>query len=268
MDVVYARDLIELEHDPNLVNDAARLADMRAHLAEGDIYLVRQVIPRDLIARIKTYLTNVGRHSLPNYHPLEPGCPNFHRVNQFDPRAYVQTCFHQFSFFPWNQDVFNLFEAMKPVFHVKNQLNNLPKDKFTSMQPEDGCAARLSFQFYPKGGGCIRKHTDPVSHHQLNVSLLTMSKKGEDYTQGGGFVERKNGERILFDDITEPGDVVHSCAATPHGVEDIDPSAPLDWLAFEGRWMMIFSVNQVVAGSGVHDSVDLDQEAAAESAAK
>jgi len=221
------------------------------------IYIVRNVISKESIANIIRYLTQVGKGSLPNYRKIEANCPNFHRIVMGDERSYVKGYFHQFVFFPWNQDVFNLFELTKEVYYLKNLLSNLSKNSFLSFQPENSCIARLSFQFYPRGIGKLNMHYDPVNYHQLTVPIMIMSKKGVDFNSGGVYVKKANGENIFLDDITDIGDVIYFNANTPHGVEVIDPNEPADWTSFKGRWMLLFAVNKLFNNETIQNSVDL-----------
>lgn len=178
-------------------------------------------------------------------------------MNRLDKRAYVKGCFHQFSFFPWNQDYFNLFELTKKAYALKNLTSNHKADKFMGVEPEDGCTARLAVQFYPKGNGLLNKHVDPVDKHQLTVPIMIMSEKGLDYQSGGAYIE-KNGEKIILDDICEMGDVVYFSAEIPHGVLPIDPDDTTPWLNFEGRWMLLLAVNKVSSNQDIKNAQDLE----------
>jgi hypothetical protein len=61
-----------------------------------------------------------------------------------------------------------------------------------------------------------------------------MSRKGDDYEQGGAFVDI-DGERLFIDDESVPGDILVYDGRTIHGVEDIDPLRPLDLTTINGR---------------------------------
>jgi hypothetical protein len=243
-----------------VLNDDAAILDIRKDIQNGAVYIFKNMYDKKWILEVRKYLTDIGKCSLPNYHSIEAAAPNFHRLNRWDERAYVKGCFHQFVFFPWNQDVFNFFEVLKEGFYLKNAINGLPKNKFMGMVPEDGCTARLSFQFYPKGTGGLNKHSDPVDHHQLTVPLLIMSKKGEDFETGGVYVEGEIDDRIFGDDLCDIGDVIFFNAQIPHGVQKIDEHKAADWLSFEGRWMMIFATNKVAGNHSVADARDLENK--------
>jgi hypothetical protein len=240
-----------------LLSDDARLQQVRTDIAAGDIYIARRQFDAALLQEIRGYLEGVGRGSLPNYAPIQAGAPNFHRMNRNDSRAYVPGCFHQFVFFPWNQDPFDLFTLCAPIYHMKNRLSGLPADSFLSLAPQDGCTARIAFQVYPRGGGFLARHADPVDYHQLTVPIMQMTRKGVDFQSGGLFVQMADGRDLVIDDLAEPGDVVYFNAACPHGVAAIDPDAPMKWTTFAGRWMMLFAVNRVAGNTAIGNAVTL-----------
>lgn len=256
--VTHARDVVFAEDLPRIVQDPDAVAEMRERIRDGDSYVVRSALPRGLVGRIKAYLSRIGQHSLPNYAKIEPGCPNFHRMNRLDPRADVRGMFHQFVFFPWNQDVFDLFRCFREIYELKNLLSGLPPRSFLGYEPERGCTARLAFQFYPSGGGQLNRHADPVGYHQLVVPTVAMSDRGEDYETGGLFVEREDGTRVDLDADLRMGDAVFFNASIIHGVAPVDPDAECDWLSFRGRWMALVAVNRLHSNEAVGRSQDLD----------
>jgi hypothetical protein len=259
--ITLGRNIAELDDSQALLRDDAAIAAVKDRIAAGDVYIARRQFEPSLMKEIREYLVGVGRGSLPNYAAIEPRAPNFHRMNRADPRAYILASFHQFVFFPWNQDVFDLFKLVAPIYHMKNRLSGLPADRFLANEPQDGCTARLAFQVYPRGGGFLNRHADPVDHHQLSVPILQMSRKGEDFHDGGLFVQMSNGEDLMIDDITEPGDVVYFNAACPHGVKPIDPDAALRWASFAGRWMLLFAVNRLAQNTTIGNATDLSRTA-------
>ena len=230
---------------------------MRKDFEQGDVYIAREILPKEKLLAFRKYLIGLGQNSLPNYHAIEEGAPNFHRMNRADERAYVKGCFHQWSFFPWNQDIFDVFSLFKDIFHIKNQLSGLSVDKFLGAQVEDRCTSRLGVQHYPSGAGFLNKHSDPVNYHQLVVPIMQLSTKGEDFSSGGLFVGKEDGTQVDVDDITEMGSVVYFNAQVPHGVEAIDPDMTEDWLSFKGRWMVLFAVNKLAGNTDIPDAVDL-----------
>jgi hypothetical protein len=204
---------------------------------------------------IVDYMKNIGRSSLPNYELIQEGAKNFHRINMDDERAYVQGTFHQFSFFPWNQDVFNFFELFEKIYFLKNKFGKLNERSFLAKTAENGCVARVSVQFYPAGSGFLNKHSDPVDYHQLVVPILQLSSKGKDFREGGSYVMNNQDEKIVLDDVAEKGDVLFFNATSPHGVDTIDPNSESTWLDFQGRWAILFAVNKVAGNQNISNSI-------------
>jgi hypothetical protein len=242
--------------DELVESDTARQLVLH-HIDREDVCIVRGVASRDEVNRLIDYLQAVGLGSMPNWQPITPKCPNHHRVNQWDERSYVKACFHQFSFFPWNHDVFNLFNRFRNVFALRNLLAGAGPETYLGLEPHDECIARLSFQFYPRGVGSMNAHIDPAGPHQAVVPTLMMSELGVDFQEGGAFMENSAGERIWIERHTSPGDVVLFSPRLVHGVARIDPGAEVDWPSFQGRWMSIFAVNKLATNKQVAESVDL-----------
>jgi len=258
--MIKANTIKYIENYKELLLEPNSIMKVRNDILDGDLYILKNAVDKNYVLNIREYLIGIGRGSLPNYHSINVNAPNFHRINIWDDRAFVKGCFHQFTFFPWNQDIFRVFDKTKEIYHLKNLINNQPKGKFLGPEPEDGCTARLSFQFYPKAIGGLNKHSDPVDHHQLTVPSLIMSKKGEDFHSGGVYVEDSSSTKIYLDDICEIGDVVFFNAQVPHGVDRIDEDKEEDWFSFEGRWMMIFATNKLFNNDEIHDAVDLEAD--------
>ena len=105
----------------------------------------------------------------------------------------------------------------------------------------NGLWTAARFHQYPKGGGFFRRHTDYVVKDVADEKstrfyqvVLTMSRKGVHFKQGGAFVD-VDGRRLCLDDVAEMGDIVVYDGRTVHGVEDIDPKEPLDLDTINGR---------------------------------
>jgi hypothetical protein len=226
---------------------------------DHDVCVIRRFVDPSYVASIVSYLSQVGRSSLPNRHATQSGCPNHHRAYTWDERSYVKGCYHQFSFFPWNEDIFTFFNVFRPIYQLRNLLSGKAADEFLSTKPQDGCIARLSFQFYPSALGAMNKHADPIDIHQQVVPVMVMSERGRDFRDGGLFFEAPGGERLYVEGPAQPGDIVLSHAQHPHGVEKIDPDAKPDWLSFEGRWSTVFAVNKLADSAHIADPIDFDR---------
>ena len=242
-----ARKLHVIEHRPELFDDTRFIEEMRSNIRDRDYYVIKNLVDATILRRIRAYLTSIGRNSLPSWSPLEEGCPDFHRVQQMNPNSPVQGILHQFMFHPWNQNVFDFFDLFASTYRYRNLISGLESDNFLKYTSSDSYCARLAFQFYPRGGGMMNQHSDPVGEHQLTVPTVQMSKKGVDYEGGGLFLIGEDGEPIQVDDYLDVGDGVFFNSEVAHGVEPIDPGTTPDWLAYEGRWMCLVAVVRAAA---------------------
>ena len=154
-----------------MLADSDSIEEIREGINNNVGYVFKGVVDAPFIDRILDYLKNVGRGSLPAYHPLAEGCPNFHRVIQNDKRAFVKSLSHQFLFHPWNHDVCNVFEKISPLYFLKNRIGGFESDAFLNATPKSGHISRIAFIHYPRGGGMVKRHADPEGHHQLTVPV-------------------------------------------------------------------------------------------------
>ncbi len=255
---MYFRELVEIPHPAEAIQDDQLVESMRQRLHQGDVFVARGAFPRDLMLQIRSYLTQIGRSSLPNYEPITAKAPNFHRVYG-DARSYVQGRFHQWSFFPWNMDVFGLFDLVRPAYELNNHLNGWRPEKYLGLEPEEGCIARLTFQAYPQGAGYISRHQDAAGPHKFTTVLVTLSDKGTDYDEGGAYFARseEESEDFFADDSLRVGDLTFTHSEVVHGVAPIDPEKQLDWLAFQGKWTLVMAINKLAGSTHIPDSKDL-----------
>ena len=223
-------------------------------IKSGEVLIFRNAVNKDLVNSIKAHLIALGRSSYPNYHAISTTSPNFHRLNDEDERAFVKGRFQQFNYFPWNQDYFNFFKRFKFIFELKNALSNLPINFGLETSPDSEFTAKLSFQFYPAGGGYLVKHADPVDKHQLAICTLVMSNYGEHFNSGGTFMEM-DGKKVFVERFCKEGDIIFNNAQIPHGVDKIDENHDMNWLEYKGRWMGLFANNKFSHVQSVSDSL-------------
>ena len=230
---------------------------MREHIEAGGAYLLRGAVDPSFVWRLRTYLESVGSNSFPNYEPIELGAANSHRINFWDDRSHVKGCFHQFNFYPWNQDILNLFSHFRGIYRLRNLINGLSADQFLDWQADAQIVPRLSVQFYPKAIGALNTHTDPVGFHQLCVPTLVMSEFGKDFHGGGFYLMSSVSNRVMIEKKASIGDLILINAQTPHGVATIDENLNEDWMSFEGRWTTLFAMNKIAESQQIDDSAEV-----------
>ena len=232
------------------------VTELQKIITDQNLLILRNDKPLHFFSQLKSYLTSIGQSSLPNYEAITKTSPNFHRINRIDERAFVKGCFHQFSFFPWNQDIFNLFDCFREQFHLKNMLSDHHKDSFLNSSESD-FVARIAAQFYPKGEGFLNLHKDPIDRHQLCVPTLMMSQKGKDFFDGGSYFLDQNNKKIFVEDFANIGDTVYFDANLAHGVDLVDPDSKVPWLEFSGRWMLLLATNKIQSSNAIANSVEI-----------
>ncbi len=223
------------------------------NLENNKIVILKKIYKKSLCKKIINYLTNIGKNSLTSYHPIKISAPNHYRVNFEDERSFVKGFFHQFNFFPWNQEQMDLFRIFESSFVLKNRINKLSDRSFFKPKDNTDCTIRLSFQFYPKGKGYLNMHNDPVDYHQKYLFMLALSTKKKDFIKGGLKVEIDK-KIINVDEKTETGDLVIFKANLKHGVDFIDKKSIYDPLSYDGRWMVIFSTNKLIDNNKIKNS--------------
>ncbi|NES81374.1 MAG: hypothetical protein F6K10_08140 [Moorea sp. SIO2B7] len=140
----------------------------------------------------------------------------------------------------WEEDIYQMHDIFRQLIAVRNKLVGKPIN-FATDTIENGLWTAARIHQYPIGGGFIQGHRDRTQaavaeQAQLNYYQVfaILSKKGEDFERGGGFIEHQ-GKRIIIDDYISPGDIVIYDGSTLHGVEDIDPQKVLDLDIVSGR---------------------------------
>lgn len=140
----------------------------------------------------------------------------------------------------WEQDIYQMHGLFRTMVAVRNTLLAMPLD-FAADTIDNGLWTAARIQQYPLGGGFMSAHKDEQAINSVSDSdldylqiLLVMSRKGEDYHSGGGFVIR-DGKFIDIDQNTQLGDIIIYNGNTVHGVDTIDPDKLLDMDHATGR---------------------------------
>ena len=222
-------------------------------LDDNKVVVIKNFYNKKLCKLIVNHLKSIASGSMTSYHPIKINSPNFYRVNFDDKRSYVKGFFHQFSYFPWNQDQLNLFNIFEDAFILKNRINKIEDKRFFNPVDNSDCTVRLSFQFYPSSKGYLDQHSDPIDYHQKYLFMLSLSTIGKDFFKGGLFTKISN-KTIYLDKYASTGDLIIFKANKPHGVKIIDKNKKYNPLSFNGRWMVIFSTNKLIENKSVRDS--------------
>lgn len=151
----------------------------------------------------------------------------------------------------WCEDIYSLHGVFNKLVEIRNHLQEMPLDYAKKIE-ENKLYSACRIQFYPKGGGFMQAHTDHIGENNLDKTevkkfiqiLVVLTKRGKDFTRGGGFVVH-NGKKIYVEENCELGDVILYDGMTVHGCEDVDPHLPLDTTTLEGRLVGFATIYKV-----------------------
>jgi hypothetical protein len=167
------------------------------------------------------------------------------------------------SFFEWNKRNKKIFELIKPIIKIRNDLSKIEKKEncYPNVKTisKKNNKNKIHADFvrmiqYPLGGGFLQEHSDYTKHYAKEVFGLivpitfnftnknTKSKKYQAYKIGGLYYKFKN-KNILTDDFTSVGDLIFFDPKTKHGVKSIQPYSPLNLNKLNGRVTLAFSVS-------------------------
>lgn len=177
--------------------------------------------------------------------------PNYHRIDNEPPRSHVPSILHKYIFFYWNRESDTVAGLFQRCFKLRNRLCGLPED-FALSDLTDGYVSMPIVQHYPRGGGYIAEHLDPIEKQKVIVNVC-LSTKGADFTDGGVFFRDGDGNKVPVDPQMSPGDAFLFFPAVSHGVDPIDPGEELDWTKPDGRWMMMSTLVTASSLNGIDD---------------
>ena len=110
--------------------EKSKIDKIAKSLDDNKVVVIKNFYNKKLCKLIVNHLKSIASGSMTSYHPIKINSPNFYRVNFDDKRSYVKGFFHQFSYFPWNQDQLNLFNIFEDAFILKNRINKIEDKRF------------------------------------------------------------------------------------------------------------------------------------------
>ena len=142
----------------------------------------------------------------------------------------------------WNEDCYGMHSVFRRLVRLRNLVQDTRED-YCLEGPESGIYTLSRIHQYPAGGGFLASHRDSVAARVPITGglsdyfqvLLVMSRRGQDFTQGGGYWIQ-DGRRVLYEDFCEPGDVLIYNSQTLHGVACVDPHLPADLSSLADRY--------------------------------
>ena len=222
----------------SLLDHASELTD---RIENNEVLIVRGFMAADLVEAFKGFCRDFSRNSEASWHPCLDGCPDYHRIHDNYPGAYVPSVQHGYYFHSWNQHFAQLngFPGFSKIFDLKRETGGLPDNAFLENLPSQGPIARLVCHQYPRGGGGQAEHIDPVSPFAKVQTIIQASEPGIDYITGGLYIDDPQLGVVNLDPLTRKGDLILASPGVRHGVAPIDPRHSIDWNAADGRWIIM-----------------------------
>lgn len=219
--------------------DAAGAQQIIKSLYAGDVYIIKATFPVEFCRNMIETVYEFGKRTPASFHKMFDGCPNFHRIidRGVTTNYSVTAVRHGYYFFRWNGNPLGLFEPITARWRHFKTLSGLRPDSFEANIPSDGVVDRLMFYLYPKGGGQLKTHVDPINNHKIIIGGL-LSTRGIDFQSGGIYFLTSKDTVTDIEDHVQIGDFVIAYPTVHHGVSPIDISEPIDWETVDGRWFI------------------------------
>ena len=214
-------------------NNFKKIEKLIEDFYSGNVFTVKNSFSKEFFEKVKTYLINNFDNVEPIFYKTKEGCPNFHMIigDNENAKYAVKSNRHDYYFFSWNRDKekIDFFDYFYPKWRLIKLLAGLRMNEFEKNTPKDGPIDRLLFRSYPNNTGFLGMHTDPLTIRV--ISGIIMSKKGEDFDNGGLFF-LKNNKPLNVENFLDVGDIVLCYPTLKHGVETIknkDPNKKRWW---------------------------------------
>lgn len=232
-------------------------------LASDDVALLRGLVdPEDVrrgLDRIAGSMSRENDSLIDHKSRVErPGdVPNYQRFmlgEHGEGEAHRSMCMRIFHNPSWNGDEWGMKETFHTMARIRNALYGVDSE-YCIEEPDGDVYSLFRVHQYPAGGGFLAPHRDSVASAVPDAAgltgyvqlLLVMSRKGEDFEQGGGFYYRGE-ERVLYEDYAQPGDILLYNGQTLHGVQTVDPYTTFDPDSAAGRYSATCTLYRVRRG--------------------
>ncbi len=190
-----------------------------AQIKAPTVFIVQQFYPRNEILQLRQQVFEKGLQSEPSWHPLFDDCPDYHRLHDNYPKAWVKSKMHATYYHGWHAHNQPMFAFFREVFAIKNYLAGMEETAHIQNIPSNGAVARVNVHHYPRGGGYQTEHLDPTSKFAKIQTIVQASQFGVDFSIGGVYGKASPEDApFRVDPHTEPGDLIVMSPGIQHGV--------------------------------------------------
>ena len=237
--------LIHITDLRNIIKQEEKVKEILENIYEGDLYVFQDVINQDEIKGIKEDIFEFG--NIPTKtNKTSPGCPNYHQIthNLMDPKDGYSTINHSYYIFKWNDEQQEIFKEIEEFWNIVKFLSGINNENSENGRYEnDKYIDRAHFIHYPMNHGIISQHMDFPIYQKLN-SVVSLSKKGRDFINGGYYLFNDKGEKQYLEQYINIGDCICWFPTMYHGADAPymeEKKEILDWNTMDGRWLLILN---------------------------
>jgi len=221
-------------------NDQPKINQIIEDLYKGCCYIVKNALSKEFINQLKISLTDLSNSNNSEFYKMLDGCPNYFReINEDLAKNYsVKAVRTSYYFFRWNKDNFKLYENFDPIWRKVKMIGGLNENAFENNVPSNGIVDRIQVVKYPPLTGYIEPHQHDTSTQKIIISIY-MSKKGEDYKDGGTYFYKKgldNDKEVEVESQIDIGDVGLFYGSLKHSVKSVSMHNNSKNDLTSGRW--------------------------------
>lgn len=162
-------------------------------LARPEAIIVKKFLRPEQALEIRAQAFRAGQSSEPSWHPLNDDCPDYHRLHDNYPTAWVKQKLHGFYYHGRKLENRALMAPFLPLLHLKNRLGGFDPGEHIDNRPSEGAVSRLNIHHDPRGGGYQAEHIDPSGPFARIQTLVIASRFGSDFRAGAVYARAADG---------------------------------------------------------------------------
>lgn len=236
------RDIYSVEWDEfskKMEKEPVFIKSLIEKLFEGDLIIIRNSIPKDLVNKIIDYSIELKNKNKSEFYKILDNCPNFYRVQGDSEKGKysVEANRTSFYFFRWNNDNIKIYNLLDKHYGYAKVLSGLDFEEFKHNIPSDGMVDRIQVAAYGDKTGYIEAHIHSLEIQRAITNIYLSTKKTE-YSKGGVYLI-KNNKKFNVEGEIKSGDMSFFYCNIAHGVDKIEVSNEIKNNipeGYQGRW--------------------------------
>ena len=229
------------EFKTTVLNDYDKTKDLILDMLKGDIVILKNAIPKNIVKEIRDDLHEYGNSTSESDYGTTEAIPNFHikskrrgangekGTREYKIKDGYDEVGHSYYFYRWNKDQLGLFEKIEDVWNTVKIFNGLGINQYKKNLPEDKIIDQIQIVHYTANEGEITSHCDMSRWQKTNLTV-SLTKKGDDFNTGGQYFLDEVEHKVYTEDLIEIGDAPLFISTIFHGVGSTD---------YKGRWQLL-----------------------------